>query len=94
MLKLESIDLNVNNGGEDFSILKDINLELKDDKFYALTGPNGGGKSSLAKVIMGIYKSNQGKVLLDDLDITNLSITDRAKAGISYAFQNPQDSRV
>lgn len=89
MLKLESVDLNVANGHEDFSILKGINLELEDNKFYALTGPNGGGKTSLAKVIMGIYRNNKGRLVFNGLDITNLSITERAKAGISYAFQNP-----
>ena len=62
MLKLESVDLDVINGNEDVSILKDINLELDTGKFYAITGPNGGGKTSLAKVIMGIYKNTAGKV--------------------------------
>ncbi len=89
MLKLESVELQIANGNENVSILKDINLELEDNKFYALTGPNGGGKTSLAKVIMGIYKNNKGKIIFDGRDITNLSITERAKAGISYAFQNP-----
>ncbi|NLZ53897.1 MAG: ATP-binding cassette domain-containing protein [Thermoanaerobacteraceae bacterium] len=89
MLKLESVELQVANGNEDFSILKDINLELEDNKFYALTGPNGGGKTSLAKVIMGIYKNNKGRIIFNGSDITNFSITERAKAGISYAFQNP-----
>lgn len=89
MLKLESVDLDVINGNEDVPILKDINLELDTGKFYAITGPNGGGKTSLAKVIMGIYKNTAGKVYLDDLDLTDMSITERANAGISYAFQNP-----
>lgn len=89
MLKLESVELHVANGSEDISILKDINLELEDNKFYALTGPNGGGKTSLAKVIMGIYKNNRGKIFYNGSDITSLSITERAKAGISYAFQTP-----
>ena len=89
MLKLESVELRVANGHEDFSILKNINLELEDNKFYALTGPNGGGKTSLAKVIMGIYKISKGRLFFNNKDITNLSITERAKAGISYAFQNP-----
>ena len=89
MLKLESVELHVANGSEDISILKDINLELEDNKFYALTGPNGGGKTSLAKVIMGIYKNNRGKIFYNGSDITSLSITKRAKAGISYAFQTP-----
>lgn len=89
MLKLDAINLDVVNGSDDVSILKDINLELESNKFYALTGPNGGGKTSLAKIIMGIYKSTSGKILLDNEDITDLNITERAKKGISYAFQNP-----
>ncbi|AEE91652.1 Sulfate-transporting ATPase [Tepidanaerobacter acetatoxydans Re1] len=89
MLKLESVYLHLKNGHEDFSILEDINLELENNKFYALTGPNGGGKTSLAKVIMGIYKNDKGRLIFDGEDITNLSITERAKVGISYAFQNP-----
>ncbi|WP_213975095.1 ABC transporter ATP-binding protein [Tepidanaerobacter acetatoxydans] len=89
MLKLEFVYLQLKNGHEDFPILEDINLELENNKFYALTGPNGGGKTSLAKVIMGIYKNDKGRLIFDGQDITNLSITERAKVGISYAFQNP-----
>jgi Fe-S cluster assembly ATP-binding protein len=77
------------NGTESVNILRGIDLELQENKFYALTGPNGGGKTSLAKVIMGIYKNNEGRVFLDDMDITDFDITERAKLGISYAFQNP-----
>jgi Fe-S cluster assembly ATP-binding protein len=89
MLKLESVSLDVVNGSGDVSILKNINLELEDNKFYALTGPNGGGKTSLAKVIMGIYRNSGGRIFLDGTDITDMSITERANLGISYAFQNP-----
>lgn len=89
MLKLESVTMDVKNGSEDLAILKDINIELKDDKFYAITGPNGGGKTSLAKVIMGIYRNTEGRIILDGEDITSKNITERAKMGISYAFQNP-----
>lgn len=89
MLKIESVSYDITNGSGDMSILKNIDLELEDNKFYALTGPNGGGKTSLARVIMGIYKNTEGKLYLDGVDITNFSITERAKAGISYAFQNP-----
>ena len=60
-----------------------------DDRFVAFTGPNGGGKSTLAKVIAGIIKPTSGKIYLDGEDITDLSITDRANKGISYAFQQP-----
>ena len=89
MLKLDSINLTMTNGTESVNILRGIDLELQENKFYALTGPNGGGKTSLAKVIMGIYKNNEGRVFLDDMDITDFDITERAKLGISYAFQNP-----
>ena len=89
MLTLKSIDLDLKNGTGNVSILRGVDLSLEDGKFYALTGPNGGGKTSLAKVIMGIYKNTRGKVLLDGKDITDMDITARAKAGISYAFQNP-----
>lgn len=70
-------------------ILKGINLILEDNRFYVITGPNGGGKSSLAKIIMGIYRPASGKILLDGKDITDLSITERARMGIGYAFQQP-----
>lgn len=69
-------------------ILKNINLEI-DDGFTVITGPNGGGKSSLAKVIAGLYKPTAGRILLNGEDVTGLGITERAKAGISYAFQQP-----
>ena len=69
-------------------ILKDINLTI-DDRFVAITGPNGSGKSTLAKIIAGIVAPTSGKILLDGEDITEWSVTDRAKAGISFAFQQP-----
>lgn len=70
-------------------ILKNINLKIEDGKFIAITGPNGGGKSTLAKVIAGIEKPTKGKIIYDGTDITEASITDRARMGISYAFQQP-----
>ena len=70
-------------------ILKDVSFVLPDNKFVVITGPNGGGKSTLAKVIAGIKKPNSGRILWDGQDITDMSITDRAKLGISYAFQQP-----
>jgi len=69
-------------------ILDNINLKI-DGKFTAITGPNGSGKSTLAKIIAGIIKPTSGQILFDGEDITNLSITERAKKGISYAFQQP-----
>ena len=70
-------------------ILKDITLTLPTGKLTVVTGPNGGGKSTLAKIIAGIIKPTSGQIILDGTDITGMSITERAKAGISYAFQQP-----
>ena len=90
MLELQNISYEVKDKNKDkgIGILKDVNLKI-DDKFVAITGPNGGGKSSLAKVIAGIYKPTAGKIILDGIDITNMGITERAKLGVSYAFQQP-----
>ncbi|MDO4978371.1 MAG: ATP-binding cassette domain-containing protein [Eubacteriales bacterium] len=85
MLELKNISYEAEDGKE---ILSDISLTI-DDGFVAITGPNGGGKSTLAKVIAGIYQPTSGQILLDGEDITNLTITERAKKGISYAFQQP-----
>ena len=70
-------------------ILNDINLTLDNNKFYVITGPNGSGKSTLAKILMGILKPTKGQIIFNDKDITNLSIDERAKLGIGYAFQQP-----
>ena len=70
-------------------ILKDISLTIEDRQFVAITGPNGGGKSTLARSIMGIEKPTSGKILFDGEDITDLNITERAKRGIGFAFQQP-----
>lgn len=72
----------------DKAILKNINLEI-DDRFVAITGPNGSGKSTLAKLIAGINIPTSGRIYMDGVDITDLSITERANAGISFAFQQP-----
>lgn len=90
MLRLENVSMAVNdNGGEAREIISDINLEFKPGKLYAITGPNGGGKTTIAKVIMGIYQHNSGRIYLNDEDISNLSVSERAKKGIAYAFQQP-----
>ena len=81
MLELRNIQFDVEDNKE---ILKDVNLKIE-ERFVAVTGPNGGGKSTLAKIIAGIVKPTAGKILLDGEDITEMSITDRAKKGISYA---------
>ncbi len=70
-------------------ILNNINLKIGTDKFIAITGPNGSGKSTLVKMIMGIEKPDSGKIIFDGKDITNLEINERAKMGISFAFQQP-----
>lgn len=88
MLELKNVSFVAENGNERKEILKDISLKLS-EKFIAFTGPNGGGKSTLAKIIMGILKPTSGKIILDGEDITDTSITDRAKKGISFAFQQP-----
>ena len=69
-------------------ILRDVSLKI-DDRFVAVTGPNGSGKSTMAKLIAGIYTPTAGRIFLDGVDITDLSITERAKSGISFAFQQP-----
>ncbi|MBO5200974.1 MAG: ATP-binding cassette domain-containing protein [Clostridia bacterium] len=84
MLKLENIYYSV--GGVD--IINGITIEI-DERFVAITGPNGSGKSTLAKIIAGIITPTSGKIYLDGEDITDMSITDRANRGISFAFQQP-----
>ena len=89
MLELKNISYTVKDeDGADKEILKDISLKI-DERFVAITGPNGSGKSTLAKLIAGIYQPTSGQILLDGEDITNASITDRARKGISFAFQQP-----
>ena len=75
-------------GGE-LGILNDVSLTIADHKFVVVTGPNGGGKTTLAKAIMGLVKPTSGSILWNGEDITGLSITDRARKGISYGFQQP-----
>ena len=88
MLELKNISYAVDDEQGSKQILKNINLTL-DERFVAFTGPNGGGKSTLAKIIAGIYKPTEGRIYLDGEDITDLSVTERAQRGISYAFQQP-----
>ncbi len=71
------------------AIIDNISFTFEKGRFYAITGPNGSGKTTLAKLIMGINKVDEGKVLLNGQDITDIPITDRAKAGVAYSFQNP-----
>ena len=88
MLELKNVSYKVQDELGEKEILKDINLTL-DERFVAFTGPNGGGKSTLAKVIAGILKPTAGKIYFNGEDITELSVTERANKGISYAFQQP-----
>lgn len=88
MLELQDICYQVSEDSIEKGILKHVNLKI-DDSFVAITGPNGGGKSTMAKVIAGIVKPTSGRILFDGEDITELSITERAKKGISFAFQQP-----
>ncbi len=89
MLELKNVSFEVSDEADEKEILKDINLVIEDNQFVVITGPNGGGKSTLARVIAGIEKPTCGQILLDGEDITNLDVTGRAKKGISYAFQQP-----
>ena len=89
MLELRNVSCTVQDNEREKEILKNINLTLPDNKFIVVTGPNGGGKSTLARVISGIQKISGGQILMDGEDITDFSITERAKKGISFAFQQP-----
>ena len=88
MLELKNISYQVEADGQSRDILRDVNLTI-DEGFVAITGPNGGGKSTLAKVIAGIITPTSGQILLDGEDITGCSVTERAQKGISFAFQQP-----
>ena len=85
MLELKNLSYQTPEGKE---ILRNVTLQIN-DRFVAVTGPNGSGKSTLAKLIAGIYTPTSGQILLDGVDITNMSITDRANNGVSFAFQQP-----
>lgn len=89
MLELKNISFSVNTDGTEKEIIHNLSLTVEDRKFVVITGPNGGGKSSLAKLIAGVEKPTSGSILLDGKDITGLSITERAQAGIAFAFQQP-----
>ena len=91
MLELKNIGFEVENenGEGKLEIIKNLSLTFDDGGFTVITGPNGGGKSTLAKLIMGIEKPTSGSIIFNGTDITNLSVTERAKLGIGYAFQQP-----
>ena len=89
MLSLRNIHLVADSGEGSKEILRNIDLDIEQGKFVVITGPNGGGKTTLAKIIMGLVKPTSGQILFNGKDITDLTITERARIGISYGFQQP-----
>jgi Fe-S cluster assembly ATP-binding protein len=89
MLEMVNVSVTLDGDKGQVQVLKEINLTLEEKKIYVMTGPNGGGKSSVAKAIMGIYQPSAGQIFLDGLDISHKEITERANLGIGYAFQQP-----
>ena len=89
MLELKGLRFQVEDGGGQTEILRGIDLTIDDNAFVVITGPNGGGKTTLAKTIMGLVKPTGGQIIWNGQDITALDITQRAKLGISYGFQQP-----
>ncbi|MBQ7247032.1 MAG: ATP-binding cassette domain-containing protein [Lachnospiraceae bacterium] len=90
MLELKNLTFTVEDeDGSRRDILSDVSLTIEDGRFIVVTGPNGSGKSTLAKLIMGIEKPTSGRIFFDGEDITEMSVTDRARLGISFAFQQP-----
>ena len=89
MLELKDVSFLVDAEGKDKEIIRDVSLTVPERKLVVVTGPNGGGKSTLAKLIAGIEKPTAGRIFFGGRDITDLGITERAKIGISYAFQQP-----
>ena len=89
MLELKHISYAVREGDSELGILNDISLTIDDHRLVVFTGPNGGGKTTLAKIIMGLVKPTGGQILWNGQDITDLGITERARLGISYGFQQP-----
>lgn len=89
MLELKKISFQVDAEGKDKEIIRDVSLTIPDRKLVVVTGPNGGGKSTLAKLIAGIEKPTDGQIFFNGQDITERSITERAGLGIAYAFQQP-----
>ena len=89
MLELKNVSFLVDDEGKDKEIIRDVSLTVPDRKLVVVTGPNGGGKSTLARLIAGIEKPTAGRIFFNGEDITDLSITERAQKGIAYAFQQP-----
>ena len=89
MLELKNISFNVQDEKKEKEIIRSLDLKIDDGKFVVVTGPNGGGKSTMAKLIAGIETPTEGRILFNGEDITEKSITERAKLGVSFAFQQP-----
>ncbi len=89
MLEIKNLSYEVAGEEGTLGILRDISLTIPDGKFVVITGPNGGGKTTLARAILGLVAPTAGQILWNGQDVTDLAVTDRAKAGISYAFQQP-----
>ncbi len=89
MIDIQNLTYRVEGENGPVNILNGIDLQIEDKKFIVITGPNGGGKTSLARAIMGIYEPTGGSILYDGEDITHMSVSERAKKGISYGFQQP-----
>ena len=89
MLEIKNLNYSVTENGEKKKILKNVNLKFEDNKIYVITGPNGSGKSTLSKLIMGILAAQSGKIILDNKDISSLTIDQRANEGMTFAFQKP-----
>ena len=89
MLELKNVSFLVDAEGKDKEIIRNVSLTVPDRKLVVVTGPNGGGKSTLARLIAGIEKPTEGRIFFNSEDITDLGVTDRARKGIAYAFQQP-----
>ena len=89
MLEMKHVSFEVMEDNDRKEIVKDVNLVVEDKSFVVITGPNGGGKSTLAKLIMGVLIPTGGQILFNGIDITNMTITERARLGVGFAFQQP-----
>ncbi len=89
MLELKNISFEVDDEKDKKEIISDVSLKIDNNKFVVITGPNGGGKSTLARLIAGIEKPTSGRIFFNGEDITDMNITERAQKGVSFAFQQP-----